>query len=85
MKNLPENSATKLNPIATIKRNPISNDGPFDKLLHAKDWALQNPVKATGLGLLGILSFRSKLARKVFFWGASTAGTMMFSKKLNKN
>lgn len=45
------------------------------------NWVKLNPYKATSLALLGILSFRSKLARNIGLILAATAGTTFIKNK----
>lgn len=50
----------------------------------AVNWMRANPYKASSIGLLGLLSFRSKLARNIGMTLLTTAGTIFVRDKFIK-
>lgn len=60
-------------------------DGFEQKVGELANWTKANPYKATSLGLLGILSIKSKLARSVGMLIVSSVGTNYLKREVEKN
>lgn len=48
-------------------------------------WSRENPLKAAGLGVIGIIGIRSRLFRSLALMSASSAGTLWIRKKIAKS
>lgn len=75
-----ENSKEKIELI----REKLS-DSFEEKVGEAADWTKANPYKATSIGLLGILSLKSKTARSIAIFLAGSIGTSYLLDKVEKN
>lgn len=52
---------------------PSNDESIFKyKLDQAVEWAKENPIQTIGLGLVGLMSFRSRAIRRTVIWAASS-------------
>ena len=86
MDSTPSESADKF--IVTEKRTvttvPFQRVSWSTRMNKTIQWSKENPLQATAVVVIGAISFRSKLVKKLALWTATSAATIWLNDTLKK-